>query len=217
MIDSEIVLMEVEIEFETPVEWIKSLVESHSARIKIRDIRRSQEGVKDLIEIFTPGGGIRDLSSDLSLQIKNSGGNFTVVDDSHATAIVDAHECTICRTILGWDLFLVESGTNETGDVTMKWFVPDEKTLSGFLERLTEDNVRFTLLKKRNLSKKGDVTARQEYVVKTALDLGFFDYPKKINLEGLSERLNVSFVTLAEIIRRAEKNIITSYFRKKEG
>ena len=41
-------------------------------------------------------------------------------------------------------------------------------------------------------------------------------YPKKVNLEGLSRRLKVSYVTLAEILRRAEKNIISSYFKKKE-
>jgi len=205
--------MEVEMKFESPVQWIKSLVKGHSARIRIRDIRRSHEGVKDLIEIFIPEGSIKDLPPDLSLQIKNGGGNFTTVDDNHGIAIVNAHDCSICRAASSQDIFLVESGTNENGSITMKWFTPDEKTLSGFLRKLKESNINFTLLKKRNLTRKRDLTARQEYVIKTAFELGFFDYPKKINLEELSKRLNVSFVTLAEIIRRAEKNIIVSYFR----
>ena len=46
--------MEVEVKFQSPVQWIRSLVQTHSARIKIRDIRKSQGGTKDLFEIFAP-------------------------------------------------------------------------------------------------------------------------------------------------------------------
>ncbi|MHB8359511.1 MAG: helix-turn-helix domain-containing protein [Thermoplasmataceae archaeon] len=208
--------MEVEMEFKQPVKWIRDVVQTHSASIRIRDIRMSSEGARDLIEIFMPGGEVKGLSSELIEQKRTKIDNVTIMDDSHATAIVNAHECAVCRAILNWDLFLTEAYSNETGDIIMKWLVPDEATIKGFLDRLEEDGVQFELLKKRALTKRGDITARQEYVVKTALELGFFDYPKKVNLEGLSRRLNVSYVTLAEILRRAEKNIISSYFKKKE-
>ncbi len=212
----QIALMEVEMEFKQPVKWIRDVVQTHSASIRIRDIRMSSEGARDLIEIFIPGGEVKGLSSELIEQKRTKIDNVTIMDDSHATAIVNAHECAVCRAILNWDLFLTEAYSNETGDIIMKWLVPDEATVKGFLDRLEEDGVQFELLKKRALTKRGDITARQEYVVKTALELGFFDYPKKVNLEGLSRRLNVSYVTLAEILRRAEKNIISSYFKKKE-
>lgn len=207
--------MEVEIKFNTPVAWIKKIVQTHSAEIKIRDIRTSQEGVKDLVEIFSPEGRVEGLSSALYNSDLSKEKRMTIVDDYHATAIVDANECSICKTIQNWDLFLTGAYSDEKGNMTMEWLVPDEATASGFLKRLEEDGVQFELLKKRKLSKKGEITARQEFVVKTAFDLGFFDYPKKVNLEGLSKRLNVSYVTLAEILRRAEKNIISSYFKKR--
>lgn len=207
--------MEVEIEFREPVGWIKELVETHSASIRIRDIRMSGEGVKDLFEIFMPSGKIEGFSSELLAKNRVDRDSVTVTDDSHATAIVNAHECAVCKAILNWDLFLTEAYTNDSGDIVMKLLVPDESTVSGFLDRLSMDGVKFDLLRKRALSKRSDITARQEFVVKTALELGFFDYPKKVNLEGLSKRLNVSYVTLAEILRRAEKKIISSYFKKK--
>ena len=53
-----------------------------------------------------------------------------------------------------------------------------------------------------------DITARQEHIVRMALDLGFFEFPRKINLESLSERLNISLTTLSEIIRRESKHIM---------
>lgn len=213
----QIALMEVEIKFKEPVGWIRDLVQSHSASIRIRDIRMSGDGVKDLLEVFSPSGKIQGLSTEL-LDLKRADrDNVTIVDDSHATAIVNAHECAVCKTILNWDLFLTEAYSTDSGDIIMKWLVPDESTVGGFLKRLEEDGVKFELVRKRALSRRSDITARQEFVVKTALELGFFDYPKKVNLEGLSKRLNVSYVTLAEILRRAEKNIISSYFKKKSG
>ncbi len=203
-------------EFKQPVKWIRDVVQTHSASIRIRDIRMSSEGIKDLIEIFMPGGEIKGFSSELIEQKKTKIDSVTIMDESRATAIVNAHECAVCKVIVNWDLFLAEAYSNDSGDIIMKWLVPDEPTVNGFLKRLEEDGVKFELLKKRALSKRSDITTRQEYVVKTALELGFFDYPKKVNLEGLSRRLNVSYVTLAEILRRAEKNIISSYFKKKE-
>ena len=166
-------------EFKQPVKWIRDVVQTHSASIRIRDIRMSSEGARDLIEIFMPGGEVKGLSSELIEQKRTKIDNVTIMDDSHATAIVNAHECAVCRAILNWDLFLTEAYSNETGDIIMKWLVPDEATVKGFLDRLEEDGVQFELLKKRALTKRGDITARQEYVVKTALELGFFDYPKK--------------------------------------
>ncbi len=212
----QIALMEVEMEFRQPVKWIRDVVQTHSASIRIRDIRMSSEGARDLIEIFMPGGEVRGFSSELIEQKRTRIGSVTIMDDNHATAIVNAHECAVCKAILNWDLFLIEAYSNASGNIIMKWLVPDEATVKSFLNRLEEDGVKFDLLKKRSLSKRSDITTRQEYVVKTALELGFFDYPKKVNLEGLSRRLNVSYVTLAEILRRAEKNIISSYFKKKE-
>ncbi|MDA8054553.1 MAG: helix-turn-helix domain-containing protein [Thermoplasmatales archaeon] len=210
-------MIELELRFKTPVEWIRNLVQTHSAEIRIRDIRASSEGVKDLVEIFSPEGQVEGLSNDLNMSKPSSEEHLKIMDDYHATAIVNADECAICREIHKWDLFLTQARSDEAGNMTMQWLVPDEKTVSSFLHRLEEDGVKFELLKKSRLSKKGDITARQEFVVKTALELGFFEYPKKINLEGLSKRLNVSYVTLAEILRRAEKNIISSYFKKKES
>jgi predicted DNA binding protein len=207
-------LIEAELEFESPMNWIKSIVKKHSAMIKIRDIRRSEEGVKDLVDFFVPLNTADGSQKEIFKLVGNQNNSMVMIDDNHTTAIVDADKCAICKTMLNWDLFLIEAHTNGVGDIIMRLLAPDEETVSGFLGRLEADGVKFKLIKKHNLNKKKEITARQEFVVRTALDLGFFDYPKKVNLEGLSKRLNVSYVTLAEILRRAEKNIISLYLKK---
>ncbi|MDG6907756.1 MAG: helix-turn-helix domain-containing protein, partial [Nitrososphaerota archaeon] len=59
------------------------------------------------------------------------------------------------------------------------------------------------------------LTSRQEQIVKMALEMGYFEFPKKIRLEELSQRLGISAGTLSEILRRAEKHILTMYFKKR--
>ena len=189
-------MIEIGGEFKSPVTWIKTLAKSHLARVKILDVRKSSEGVKDLVEIFSPAGGIEGLSSEPVKRMKLNKGNLSMVDDHHATAVVSARECAICSEMRNWDIFLTEAYSRESGDIAMKWLVPNEKTVAGFLDRPREDGVSFTQLEKRNLTKRGEITARQEFVVRTAFDLGFFEYPKRINLEGLSARLNASSATL---------------------
>ncbi len=207
-------MIEAELEFEQTMDSFRTLVKKHSAMIKIRDIRRSQEGIKDLVDFFVPPGDTEGSHDEIHRLVGDHNESLVFIDDNHITAIVNADECNVCSKMLNWDLFLTEAHTTETGSIVMRLLAPDEATLAGFLERLENDDVAFRLLKKARLTKKKEITIRQEYVVKTALDLGFFEYPKKINLEGLSKRLNVSYVTLAEILRRAEKNIITSYFKQ---
>jgi predicted DNA binding protein len=64
------------------------------------------------------------------------------------------------------------------------------------------------------LVEKEDLTARQEQIAKIALELGFFEFPKKIRLVELSKRMGISPGTLSEILRRAEKHILAKYFRE---
>ncbi|MDY6931373.1 MAG: PAS domain S-box protein [Halobacteriota archaeon] len=62
------------------------------------------------------------------------------------------------------------------------------------------------------LCEDGRLTARQRTIIQTALEEGFYDYPKKINLKELAEEFNVSISTISEIIRRGERNILKHYF-----
>ncbi len=90
-----------------------------------------------------------------------------------------------------------------------------DDTLKKVTDRLDSKHIGYRILEVTHLSNANDLTARQEQIVKMALEMGYFEFPKKIKLEGLSERLGVSAGTLSEILRRAEKNILTHYFRER--
>ncbi|WP_338600846.1 helix-turn-helix domain-containing protein [Sulfolobus tengchongensis] len=87
------------------------------------------------------------------------------------------------------------------------------RSLLNSLISITKD-VR--VLKVIKAEKKDAITARQEQILRIALEAGFFDYPRRIGLKDLAKKLNMSPSSLSEIIRRAEKNIITAYFEERE-
>ncbi|MDY6964616.1 MAG: PAS domain S-box protein [Halobacteriota archaeon] len=62
------------------------------------------------------------------------------------------------------------------------------------------------------LAGNGRLTDRQREIIRTALEQGFYEYPKKIILEELAEEFDISTSTISEIIRRGEKNILKHYF-----
>jgi len=57
------------------------------------------------------------------------------------------------------------------------------------------------------------LTERQEEVLGTALEQGYFEFPRKISLTNLSELVGVRPSTLSEILRSAERRILESTIR----
>ena len=91
----------------------------------------------------------------------------------------------------------------------MEWrlFLSGDDTLKKVTDRLDSKHIGYRILEVTHLSNANDLTARQEQSSKWLWRLATLNSPKKIKLEGLSERLGVSAGTLSEILRRAEKNI----------
>jgi len=69
--------------------------------------------------------------------------------------------------------------------------------------KLTEQDVPF-------LSAKHKLTKRERDIIEMSLRKGYFDYPKKVKLEEISEELGVSKVAVLQTLRRAIKKVIKS-------
>ena len=58
------------------------------------------------------------------------------------------------------------------------------------------------------LDQKATLTGRQKEIMATAMSRGYFDFPRKISLTGLSQLVGVKPSTLSEILRSAERRIM---------
>jgi len=93
-------------------------------------------------------------------------------------------------------------------------FTCGNDSLYSFIRTLKNRNYKVDIVKKRNFDLGGNLTIRQKCVLKKAYDLGYFDIPKKVSLKELSNEIGVSPSSTDEIIKRAQKKIISTYLLK---
>ncbi|MEM0286592.1 MAG: helix-turn-helix domain-containing protein [Nitrososphaerota archaeon] len=96
-------------------------------------------------------------------------------------------------------------------------FARNGEQLKKLYRRLDSNGVKYTILSVTRKFRMKEITSRQEEILRIALDLGYFESPRRINLRSLSGRLGIAPGTLSEIIRRAQKNILTNYFTYKKS
>ncbi|HXY56133.1 MAG TPA: helix-turn-helix domain-containing protein, partial [Nitrososphaerales archaeon] len=71
--------------------------------------------------------------------------------------------------------------------------------------------IPFNIRLKRDMDYTELLTTRQEQILMTAFQRGFFDFPKKAHLKELAEETGTEESTLTEILRRAQRKIIAEY------
>ena len=59
-----------------------------------------------------------------------------------------------------------------------------------------------------------NLSNNQEKIIKLALNLGYYNWPRKISINELAKKLNLSKVTVAEHLRKAEIKIVNRDFGK---
>ena len=93
----------------------------------------------------------------------------------------------------------------------MEWTVSmsGDSRFNALCKKLERRKVNYSILEMSHHMQKKQITSRQEDLVRIAFDLGYFEYPKRINLEELSAKRGISIGTLSEILRRGERHILS--------
>ncbi|MEM0202697.1 MAG: helix-turn-helix domain-containing protein [Archaeoglobaceae archaeon] len=121
------------------------------------------------------------------------------------------HPCLIAQPILSSGGIIVGLSYDSS---SITWsIVCDEKDCAKLIKKLEKLGVDFELVYKGRPEDKESMTFREEEILRTALEKGFFDYPKRIKLEELAKIFNISPSTLSEILRRAQKKVLERYFK----
>ncbi|MCX8184538.1 MAG: helix-turn-helix domain-containing protein [Sulfolobales archaeon] len=57
------------------------------------------------------------------------------------------------------------------------------------------------------------ITSKQAKLLETAMKLGYYEWPRKINVSLLARELGTSRVAIAKILRKAEKNVVELFLK----
>ncbi|MDG6898840.1 MAG: helix-turn-helix domain-containing protein [Nitrososphaerota archaeon] len=203
-------MLEVRLAIDNPENWVRHMAES--ARVKIMRIKRRRGTVEDLVELSSEHSSPEELIAHLRKEAGVVYSDMTKVDRNRAVGMVSTHDCPICSTFAGLNTFLISADTRGDGRMEWRLFVGGDTDLKTLCGRLDKRRVRYDILEVSRHAHRKNATARQEEILRVALDLGYFDFPKRIRLEELAEKLHITPGTLSEILRRAERNVLSSHF-----
>ena len=129
--------------------------------------------------------------------------------------VVVTTDSTMCKIIADVNCFCLTCplASPNKPDGTVDWVLAmtGNSSLRRLLRKLKNHGIGADIMRVARISDVEKLTARQRRMIEYAFASGFFEYPRRAGLRELSKSLGVSPSALGEMIRRAERKIITSY------
>lgn len=182
-----------------------------SASVKILGLKLIGGGrdVAHFVEITTApenAAGVSDLLKSSNLILSTE---LTNLSKDHAIGVVVAKGCRACNSIIGSNsaMFVSSASTEEGCAVGYKIFLNNDG-VPNLLNHLTKDGIGYKVTEISPMSPDLPLTTRQLTILKSAMEMGLYDFPRRITQDELAARIGIKTSTLNEILRRAEKNIL---------
>ncbi len=124
--------------------------------------------------------------------------------------------CIVCNTIISEGSFLF-SGTNlENSKFLYSFIIPNFEVFRSIISKLEKTGLKPKVVRMEKYNRKGmGLTDHQEKILWIALKMGFFEFPRKIHMKELADKLGVSLSTLSETMRRGLKNVLIHYLEER--
>jgi len=211
-------LREIVLQLKAPQHWVAEVTSRHPSTIRILDCKpaETRDGIRQLVEVSSDPEELKEIVKDVkgSPLVKEA----YVVETKRGRMIGSLlTESVYCSMVMQSNAFcrtcLFQSKSKSDG--TTEWTVAftGRAAITELLDRLKSNKVDVKILRLTSIADVESLTSRQRNIVEVALEEGYFDYPRRITLRSLAKKLGVSASTVSEVLRRAEKKILTTYSR----
>jgi hypothetical protein len=210
-------MFEVELKANAPGAWIDQFAVRLNALVKVLEfIPQDDEGGRFLFEIFTRQPSPGDLDARLDELKKQFDLEIIPYKKGMYLGNIVLDHCIICKAITLTNSYLTYVRGFPDHNVEIHLIIRQEKDLKTLLATFEQSTWNVELISKTHVTARNLVTTREEDVIKTALEHGYYDFPKKVNLRELADSLGISHSTLNEILHRGEKKILREYYSLEE-
>lgn len=193
--------------------WIDTVTSTYHARLRFLHSKpsRGREGILQIFEIdvdpMLKDKMLRHLqnNSEISeLEINSSSGRKVL-------GLIRA-KGMIMRLIADSDCFLIRA-SGESG-LSIRWeILGTRRSLRRLLVRLGRRGIPFAVAGMSEARGQNALTARQEWLLRSAFEMGYFDSPKRIRIRALAVSLGVSAPTLHESLHRSQRRLVEEHVR----
>jgi len=208
-------MMEVTLKIKIPNNWIEAITSKYNTPIKFIDCMPfGDSGGRGLIAIKATDKEIGNIIEDLERHENICKVDISPSPDGGILGSVLTSKCVACQALTNSKCFLTSAVSKDDGHVEWKLITGEKDSLLDLIDKLERSGCDVELQKCTYLRKRTQLTSRQEEIIRIAFEKGYYDVPKKITIDMLAKMFKVSASTLAEILQRGERKIMTQYFNK---
>lgn len=207
----------IQLQFIIPPEsWIKNLCEKDFATVRILSMKLESTNTSEVthfVDIVSDRVDAQKLIEELRNSPNVIQSDVAAVGSNRIVGAVTCKDCKVCSVIMDskTGYFVGPAVSDHKAQMSYKLFMSGD-SIPKFLQTLHTKGIDYKITEISKISSKRVLTPKQEKVLKSALELGYYDYPKRITTEQLAETLGSAASTVTEILRRAERRIISGYF-----
>ncbi len=196
-----------------PDNWIGNISSKSDVTVKVlRCAPKNGHGGQSLVRIEGADDVTEDeITSFIKTADPDSEVSYSKNGSGRFLASVDMHSCETCRILGDSDCLLDSATSRPDGGIQLNIIAPNGAGLTRLVDDLKGIGASVVVERITILRTARELTTEQERVLQTAFDLGYFDIPKKIKLDGLARRMNVSKATLDVVLRRAQRKVVASH------
>jgi len=209
-------MIEATIEMKIPNNWVSEVCSQYPVPVKfLNHIRREKQSCC-LVELESSEAMVKEMIEAIQAHPDVSGVHIIPTKGGSMVGTIETRKCAACRPLADSDCFLISAHSTTEGKVEWHLVSRTEKDLLQLVERLKRNRCQVELKSKTKLNKRTKLTSRQEQIIRTAIERGYYDTPKKISIEQLADSFDISRSTLGEILQKAEKKVMLQYFMMKD-
>ncbi len=211
-------MREIVLQLKAPRTWVSEVTEKHPSTVRILDCKpaETKDGIRQLVEVTSDPEGLEKIVKDVKASplVKEA----YIVETKKGRMIGSLLTSSVfCGMIMGSNAFcrtcFFQSKSRPDGTVEWTIAFTGREALNELLERLKHEEVEVKILRLSSVADVETLTSRQRNIVEIALEEGYFDYPRRVTLRQLAKTVGVSASTVSEVLRRAEKKILSTYGR----
>ncbi len=94
----------------------------------------------------------------------------------------------------------------------MEWnILGDNDSIPQLLKQLDSDGVKVEIIRRAAFNGEEVLTGKQELILQMALERGYFENPRKVNLEELAKITGTTPSAMTQLLRKGLKKVLRQY------
>jgi len=190
--------------------WAEKLARTSNVAINVHASRPSSsaQSVQNWVEIRGENEKIDLIEDQIRDEVISS--EIIRVKDGKALGVVVSPKCAAVEALRDLTCTVTSHTIEKDGSTKLELLTDGRDTLKHVVRKFRSAGARVTVVKVSANLENEKLTERQERIIRKALEMGYYEYPRKIRQKELASACGVASSTLAELLRRAERNIIAA-------